>query len=427
MIGATGEHSIPKNFLIIAMEKIFGVLAAFISLILASRFFEPAEYGNMLIALALVTSFIYIYTLNLNQIVLKEFVSKGDSKTVISTVVFLRFFASIVSFLLVNIISYVFLYDAYIYVLILSVSILFTPYESFELYMHSKERFFPGSAVRSLVYIISIFLQLAVIYFELDFIFLIIAIFLERALVGIVFIVFFRSFRSKIKVKYFSTTLSRNFLSSCWKELLTGIFMILMMRFPLFYIGYTGSDTEKALFGTALRVMDVFLTVMQAYSKSIMPIFFKKFHENIPDAMIFFKKQLGIYLITILFAILLSLFLSDDLFMIFFGLELLEASKIFNILVFLPYIHAFAIMSGCLLIAKNRIIVNTSRTFLGLFTCLLTTPYLINKFGLLGGAYAVIISSLLCFLVYSFFSKDLKYISSIKAKAFLTAGLIYLK
>lgn len=421
------KDSITKNFFYISVEKLFGVLSAFIALVLAARFFDSSEYGNMLIAFALVTSFIYLYTLNLNQIVLKDLVTKDDSKVVISTTFFIRLYASIISFFAANVVAYFFLNDAFQYVLIISMSILFTPFESYELYLHSRQRFLPGSLVRSSAYIISIILQICVVSFGFDFIFFIAVILIERSIVGIIFIIFFRNFRSKINFNFFSNSLCQYYLSNCWKEVLNGISIVLMLRFPLFYIGYFGSDKDKAIFGTALRVMDVFLTVMQAYSKVIMPTFFRKYSRNVAEAMIFFKKQLSIYLITIFLSILASIFLSSSLFLIFFGKDLSESSNIFNILVFTPYIHSLAIMSGCLLIAKNKIIVNTIRSSLGLFVCITLTPILINEFGLIGGSYTIIISTMVSFMLYSFFSKELRFISWIKTKAFFTAGLIYLR
>ena len=163
--------------------------------------------------------------------------------------------------------------EAFLFILILSLSLIFNPLECFEIFLQSKERFVPIALIRISSLSLSLVLQLFIVITGKSFIYVIYVILLERCLVGILYLSIFKEFRKLLALNLFSRDLSKLYLSQSWKEILSGLFVILILRSGLFYVGYQGTDREKAIFGTAIRVFDAILAFMQAYAKVILPEF----------------------------------------------------------------------------------------------------------------------------------------------------------
>ena len=103
-------NSTSKNFFIIATEKAFTAISAIISLSLVARYFGTENLGNYVLALSTVTSFLSIYTLNLNSMGLRDLSKNNICEKKITTTIFLmRFFACIPCIILINLIAYFFL------------------------------------------------------------------------------------------------------------------------------------------------------------------------------------------------------------------------------------------------------------------------------------------------------------------------------
>ena len=423
-----GSNSKSKNFFIIASEKGFAALSAIISLSLVARYFGTENLGNYVLALSTVTSFLSIYTLNLNSMGLRD-LSKNNicEKKIITTIFLMRFFACIPCIFLINLVAYFFFGDAFFLIFIISLSLIFNPLECFEIFLQSKERFFPIALIRIGSLMLSLLMQIFIVFTGKSFIFVIYVILLERCLVGILYLLFFKNFRKLLVLNLFSRDLSRIYLSQSWKEIFSGLFVILILRSGLFYVGYQGTDKEKAIFGTAIRVFDAILAFMQAYAKVILPEFFRTHFIDYNKSIEIFKKQVGSLTFASFLIIILSNISSNYFFILLFGPDFEESALIFNILVFSTIFFSFEIMSANLNIADNKVFHNALRSFIGALACFVIIPFIYEIYDLQGLAFCLIFSTLLSYFIYTFFRLDSQKIAMIKLKSLLTFGIIYLR
>ena len=317
--------------------------------------------------------------------------------------------------------------EAFLFILILSLSLIFNPLECFEIFLQSKERFVPIALIRISSLSLSLVLQLFIVITGKSFIYVIYVILLERCLVGILYLSIFKEFRKLLALNLFSRDLSKLYLSQSWKEILSGLFVILILRSGLFYVGYQGTDREKAIFGTAIRVFDAILAFMQAYAKVILPEFFRAHFVDFKTSIEIFKKQVGSLTFASFLIIILSNTFSNSFFILLFGSDFEESALILNILVFSTIFFSFEIMSANLNIADNKVFHNAVRSFIGASICFIIIPFLYEIYSLPGLALCLIFSTTVSYFIYTFFRLDSHNIAMIKLKSLLTFGLIYLR
>lgn len=415
-----------KNTSWLMAEKILRMTVGLFVGIWIARYLGPERFGVLSYAQSFVGLFTVVATLGLDNIVIRELVKDQiRSDELIGTVFFLKLVGAvgvlITLALAVNLTSN----DSYIntLVFIIASASIFQSFNVIDLYFQSKvlSKYVVFANIITL-FITSIVKVLLIIYEAPLEAFAMVILFDSFILAcGLVYFYFWShsssaihfatplaTNRSKLFALKFNKTTSISLLKDSWPLILSGMVVAVYMKIDQIMIKEMMNATAVGQYAVAVRLSEAWYFIPMVITSSLFPAMISAKTKN---ETVYYSRLQKLYFLTIWVAIAIALpmtFLSDWVVATLFGEEYSQAGSILIVHVWAGVFVAFSFITSKHINIINRQSLTMVATIIGAVSNVVLNFLLIEKFGVVGAAYATLLSYALVNYLVLFVFKDLR-------------------
>jgi O-antigen/teichoic acid export membrane protein len=416
-----GFKKYSKNTFWIFLQKILRVISGLLVGLWVVRYLGPERFGILSYSQSLVALFLSISALGLGEeILVKEILnSKKSISIIIGTSISLRIIGAITMILIL--IGYMFFSNNEIFIntiiIIIAASSIFESFTSnINYYFQSKveNKILLKADILSLL--ISAFLKILLILNGASLIYFALIILIDSMiLASILLYSFFKNSKSNLSDLSFDKKLSYKLINSSWPLIFGGMLTSIYMKIDQVMIKELIGTEEVGVYAVAIKLTELCYILPGVITSSLLPAIInsKKINENL-----YIKRLQSLYGFLLFIAIFISLimnFFSEFIIKIFFGNEYLSSIQILKIYAWNSIFVFIGIVSSKWLIIENLQVYLTINVFFGAIINVILNYLLIDKIGLVGAAWASLISQFVSsYLMLLFWNKtrpNFKYIT----------------
>ena len=416
-----GLQKILANIGWLFFDKIFRMGIGLAVGVWVARYLAPERFGLLSYVTAFVGLFMPLGKLGVDGIVIRDIVrSPDDAKELLGS----SFLLMLVGSLLIIIMSFctiVFLRPnekmVWLMVAVVACGYIFRSFEVINLWFRSqlKSKFMviAQNAAILLNSLFKIFLILAgakVFYFALAF-----ATEGVFAAIGLIFV--YHISGGKLRQWQPQIDRSKSLLKEGWPLIFASIFALIYLQIDQIMLGQMLGNKALGIYSAAVRISSVFYFIPMAITHSVFPslVESKKRGEQF-----YYQRMEYLFILMAIFsyaiAIPIGLF-SNPIIKIMYGMEYLEAGHILSVHIFSAIILFIGIARGPWVTIEGYFkFVMFSNLAAGIVNIILNILF-INKFGIIGAAYATLISYFVTYIGSSLFAKNGKRIFKFQIKA----------
>jgi len=407
--GGEGSLKYVSNAFWLFSEKGLRAVEAFLVGLWVARYLGPEDFGLLNYAYSLVFLFTAFATLGLDQIVVKDLVDKKASRdTILGTTFGLR----IAGFFIMSIMIWVLLLtldnDTEVNNLIwlITFSVLFQSFNGIDFYFQSRVASKPITWVNMVMVLISALIKITLIVFHADLIYFAGVYCVETLISAIGFAYFYRREKLRLLDWEFNWVTAKNLLSRSWFLIIGTIATAIYMKIDQVMIKEFMGNKEVGLYSAAVKTCSVWLFVTVAITQSVFPSLVKLKKVSQEQFLNRLQQLYNLLMkIAIVASIVFSLF-SSVIMKFLFGEAYIESSGILTIYIWSIVFVYLSNGSWGYYLNENLEKFSSIRLLLGAVINIILNLIFINKFGLLGAAYATLISYAISgYFVNAFFEK----------------------
>ena len=411
-----------KNTSYIIFEKILRVILWVFIFTWMARYLGPHDFGIFSYVESIISILMILSTLGLDTIIIKELVK--DEKRInelLGTSFMLKLISSIIIiFFILFYISFIENeYPINLLLIIISFSFFFHSFNVIDFYFQSKVlskyTVFSKLIALSISSIIKVFL----IVYEYPLIYFAGVILLESIIIVIGLIFFY--FHSKLSL--FSWRIDfvviKDLLKNSYPLLFAGILITIYSKIDQIMIKEMLGASQAGYYSAAVRLSEIWFIIGGLVCASLFPLIIKS-KEDSTD--IYYKRiqQLLVFLISCAYLLILSVyFLSDFIILFLYGNNFLESIVVLNIHIFSTVFVYMGLVSSKWIVLENRTKLEFYRNLLGMIINIGLNFIFIKKFGIIGAAYASLITYIIAYYFFDIFLKETRKMFLIKSKALL--------
>ena len=404
-----------KDSILLAVEQGIKSLLSLLTLYWFSRSLGEVEYGKFQYVLSIIVIAKVFAGLGLRQIIVRECtLDLKNSKAILVQGIYAQFIFSVIFSVLLG------LYfltkkeeNLSLIYFVLSLDLVFRFNELFRSYFESKLK------IRSLVLlsIISTTLTLvfrysAVTYFRSEIIIYFSYIF-EAIILFFLFSIYLRLLRLDKLFSYFK--INKKLLAKGLPLLISSSTVILYMRADVLFIEYFMGYSDVANYSIAVRFSEILFLLSSIISTAILPRFLND-GLKANDLNRIFKVQLvGAAIVVVILLIFFPMVLT-----LLFPNEFTGVNKIFSILIFNIFLVIMGSYTSLSLMKRGLENLLARRSLEALGLNVVMNLILIPKIGLVGAAYATVLSQLYAGLIFDLTRLETRDIFRLKINLFLS-------
>ncbi len=389
-------------------EKIARIIITFFVGILLVRYLGPNNFGIFSYAFSFVTLFSALSVLGIEKIVVRDLVNNPTNQnSILGTAFFLRIIGSALSLLLIFATTFI-TGDAgivLIMIALMSTMIIFRSIQVIDYYFQAKvtSRFsvyaqFGALVIGSIIKVFLILTNASLVYFG-------VAIGIENLVMVIILIYNYRLQDLRIFDWQFNKNISVEIIKESWPLLIAGLAVTVYMKIDQVMIKHMLGDKEVGLYAAAVQLCESWYFLPTVISGSLFPAIInaKKISQQLYESRI---QKLFDILAWISIGISIPVSFSSTLVIkILYGNDFLASTPVLTIYIWSSIAIFIGVASSQYLIAENLSKLVMYRTIPGLVLNVILNIFLIPKFGIIGSAYATVISYTFAVFFIVFFKK----------------------
>jgi len=376
-------------------EKILRILISFVVTVFVVRYLGPKDFGLLSYAISFYGLFATISILGLESITIRELVKNPDKRDdLLGSVFLLRLLGGVCTIIFIALTLYFSDESTYISILILivSVSAIFQSFSVVDYYFRAEVKAKYSVYVFSTAVLIVAVLKIMLIIFEANLIYFAIAFSIEFLLAAAGFLFVYRFNKLKLSGWRFNKKIAVSLLKDSWPLILSGLVVSVYMKVDQVMIKNMLNSEEVGYYAAAVKLSEAWYFIPVALTNSLFPAIVnakkvsKEFYNNRMQKLYDILAWMAIAI-----AVPVSIF-SSEIISIIFGNEFQSAAPVLTIYIWAGVAVFLGVASSQYLINENFTKLSFSRTFIGMVLNILLNIILIPKYGIVGAAYATLIS-----------------------------------
>jgi len=404
-------------------DKLLRMGVGLIVSVWVARYLGPEDFGLFSFAVAFVSIFGALSTLGLPGIVVRDIVSDPKSSfETLGSAFALQIAGGITAFSALLILISVFRpHDRSVFgvVTIIGLTLLLKGSESikywFESQVQSKYTVWAENSVFMAIGVIKIGLILVGASL-LAFAWI---TFVEGLITAILLFAMYEWDGGRIRVWRFSITRAKTLLKHSWPLILSGLAVMVYMRIDQIMLGQMLNDKVVGIYAAAVRISEAWYFIPMAIAGSVFPALLdaKKTSEAL-----YLEKFQKLYDILVMIALVVAIpvtFLADQIVVVLFGQEYLEAGTILSIHIWTALFVFLGVASGKWFLAENRQLLAFYRVFWGMGINIALNVLWIPQHGGVGAAVATLVSQAVAALFIDVVQKETRLMFWMKLRACL--------
>jgi O-antigen/teichoic acid export membrane protein len=384
-----------KNTSWLFTEKILRILISFVVTVLLVRYLGPEQFGLLSYAISFYGLFSAISILGLESISIRELVKyPGRRDNILGSAFLLRLIGGIATIILIALTLFISgePADISILILIISTSAIFQSFSVIDYYFRAEVKAKYSVYVMMASVLFTSLLKILLIILEAPLIYFAIVFSVEFFATAAGFLLVYKHNNFKIINWKFHKETAVNLLKDSWPLILSGLVVAIYTKIDQVMIKNMLDSKELGYYAAAVRLSEAWYFIPVALTNSLFPAIVnaKKLSNKF-----YFNRIQKLYDIlawmAIIIAVPVSIF-SRDIINIIFGNEFLSAAPVLTIYIWAGVAVFLGVASSQYLITENFTKLSFFRTLIGMVINVILNLVLIPKYGIIGAAYATLIS-----------------------------------
>ena len=402
-------------------EKFFALLVSFFVGIWVARYLGKEQYGVLGYSQSIVGLFACIADFGINEILNKELVKKHyTASALLGTAFIIKLIGGVISVITIISLGYFLNLDSETLLLLFTLGLAYMFHTVFVLQFYFKSKVlgkqlfwasFFGNICSAGLKVYFITGQYPLIYFGL-------ALLSEVVIIALFYIYFYKGLEGKFSVWTFNKNVAKLFLVQGWPLILSTIMVTIFMRVDQVMIKHILGNASNGLYNAAVKLSEVWYMLPVVICNSIFPSMVAS--KNL-DITIYNKRMQSLFSLMFWGALIIVTFnfiFADFIFSNTYGKEYLFSSKIYQVHMFSCVFMFFIIPSSRYLQVEENTKQIFYRSIVGAFSNIIFNIIFIPKYGVMGAAYATLISyGIIAYYPPDLFSSKFRRLFFMKIKA----------
>jgi len=376
-------------------ERIIRISVNFLITIYLVRYLGPDKFGLLSYAISYFSIFSSLASLGLENILVRELVADSEKQNVLlGTGFYMRMISSAVTFSLI--IAAVFstgedLFTS-ILILVISSSVFFQSFNVIDYYFQARVQSKYVVYSQFVSFILTSIIKVLLIYFKAELIYFAIIIALESFLLAVGLYFTYKKIKyGRIKWQ-FNFDLAKKLIKDSYPLILSSLVIAVYMKIDQIMIKKMLSDSELGFYASAVKICESFYFIPMALATSVFPAIInaKKKGEEI------YKHRLQqLYNLTAWISIGIALpitIFAPQIIALLYGSKFISAVPVLQIYIWSTIATYLGVASSQFLVAENLTKISFYRTLIGMITNVILNLILIPRIGIIGSAFATLIS-----------------------------------
>jgi len=400
--------TITKNTMALMVTSVVSKAFAFITLILLARYLGSEDYGKLAFVMALTSFFTVIADFGLSSLIVREVAREKEKAGVyLGTFSVFKMLLAVVVFLALVLISHFggYDYNTEILVLVFGIYTILLSYSTFFIsFFRAFEKMEYETLIRSIEKVLLIALTVVFIYLNRQLLDLAIP-YLASSVIAAVLAFFFVLRKISTPKVLFNKKFLMNTLKEALPFALTSIFVVIYFKTDTVMLSLMVGDRAVGIYNAAHNLIDglIFL-VPYPLSMALYPIMSRYAVNSIEKLRKIYTYGFLASLLLGLAGVLFVLKFKEEIILLVYGEEYVEAAKVLAVLVWTFLVICVSTISSTLLNAVNRQRIVTIGTAIGASLNVVFNYLLIPKYSYVGAAYATLITESVGFGIYLYFT-----------------------
>ena len=415
--------SVVRNACWLSIDRVFRMLVGLVVGFWIARYLGPSQFGLWNYAIAFSSFFAIFASMGLDSTVVKDLIQHPDLKDKLLGSVFALKILGGTSAFLISIFLILLIHNGDILlgwlVGLTSTTYIFQASNVIDFYFQSKLVSKYTVLANNIAFFIATILKLILLVCKASLIAFACVSLSEFILTSFFVIYIYKSKFSSLRNWCFDPKIAVSLLKSCWPLILSGLSIMIYMRIDQIMIGRMLGDADLGKFSAAVRLSEVWYFLPFAFVTSFASRLFELksknqmlYRNSIQNLMSF------MVLISFFVALLISHF-SEWLVLKTYGDAYSGTAAVLRVHVWGGVFVFLGVISEHWLVAENLQRLAFYRTFFGALLNVVANLILIPKMGIVGAAYATLVTQILVTYLYDLTNCRLREIFAIKTKALL--------
>ncbi|MEH1987311.1 flippase [Nostoc sp.] len=392
----SGLRAIVANTGWLFADRILRMGASLVVGVWVARYLGVKQYGLFNYALAFVALFSPIFTLGLDDVVVRHLVRQSSNKEeILGTTFWLKFLGGIASVLLA--VSTMFFLGEHEtlkiwLVAILGIAGVFRASDTIELWFQSQVQSKYTVIAKNTAFLLNTLIKIALILTKAPLLAFALVTLAEFAMSAIGLLIVYQVKGSSLWLWSWSIAAAKTLLKESLPLIFSGFAIMIFMRIDQVMLGQMIGDSEVGIYSAAVRVSEIWYFIPGAIVSSVAPAIYAAKEKS---ESLYYQRigQLLSLMTCISLAIALPMsFLSDKIIMVMFGSGYAEAGPILAVHIWTSLFVFMGLATSPWFIAEGLNHVSLGKTLFGAILNIILNLLLIPKYAGLGAAIATIIS-----------------------------------
>ncbi|MEH2463789.1 flippase [Nostoc sp.] len=420
----SGLRAIIANTGWLFADRILRMGASLVVGVWVARYLGVQQYGLFNYALAFVSLFSPIFTLGLDDVVVRHILRQSSNKEeILGTTFWLKLLGGIASVLLA--ISTMFFLGEHEILKIWLVAILgmagiFRAADTIELWFQSQVQSKYTVIAKNTAFLLNSVIKIALILTKAPFLAFAWVTLAEFAMSGISLLIVYQLKGSSLWLWRWSFAAAKTLLKESLPLIFSGFAIMIFMRIDQVMLGQMIGDSEVGVYSAAVRISEIWYFIPAAIVSSVAPAIYTAKEKS--ESLYYHRiGQLLSIMTSISLAIALPMtFLSDKIIMVMFGSGYAEAGPILAVHIWTSLFVFMGLATSPWFIAEGLNHVSLGKTLFGAILNIILNLLLIPKYAGLGAASATIISQAAATFLCNAFDSRTQKIFQIQVRSLLT-------
>ncbi|MEZ9855730.1 flippase [Vibrio breoganii] len=384
-----------KNTTWMMAEQCLRIVSGLLVGVWVARYLGPEEFGLLSYALAFTAILGGVAKLGLDGIVVRELVNQPEKRdSYLGTAFWLKVIGAIVAVGLVSAIVPLTNNDdtTNLYIFIISIGLIFQSFEVVEFYFQSQVLGKIISICKVTQLLLSSLIKIYLVLTQADLVWFVLVTVFDTSSLAVSYLIAYKLQKTNTFFKHFDFCTAKKLLTDSWSLILSSILIMIYMRIDQIMIKEMLGEHEVGIYSAAVRLSEAFYFIPVLITASIFPAVLNAKNQS---EELFNQRFLQLYRMMVWIAVSIALpmtFVSDWIVIQLFGLAYEEAGQVLMIHIWASVFVFLGVASSKWFIAQNIQRFTLINTFIGAILNIALNLYFIPMFGVVGAAYATVIS-----------------------------------
>ena len=403
-------------------EQILRILSGIFVGVWVARYLGPEQFGVFSYVLAFTAIFAGVSKLGLDAILVRELINSPVRKAeILGTSYWLKFFAASTVVFLIGVSIPFTSNDSQtnLYILIISIGLIFQSFEVVDFYFQSQVLARLTSICKVVQLTLSSIIKVVLVLMEADLLSFVVVTAFDTFTLSISYIFAYRIRGNPSFHPFFDIKLAKRLLRDSWPLIITSMSVVLFMQVDKIMIKHLLGEAEVGLYAAGIRFPEAINFLPMLFASSLFPAILNARAKSVQLYMdrlqrfYFFMTWVGIFVV-------LVFFLMSDLLIGLYGEAFSSAGIILRVYA-ISVIFLFQwIARGRWVLAENLQSITFYYMAFGAVVNIVLNFFFIQSMGLIGAAIATVITQFLITLVIPLFFAKMRNATWMLYRSFIS-------